>query len=269
MPYTKSHYLTVRCAACECWLHPRALPAHGTRCHGRPWVADVGGTTLVTGELAEQLSRLLPEDLVGRPTFSPQRVLSPGPDEFLLPEVHQSIVVASPLSGVSPGVWTHVARAGLREEGESALRKAMTVDGFAELRAQLAVDLVECTHCGQFLTEHGLATHHRTNIACRWGRAAALVTDMWADGRRDPWSVPGAPLEWGALKAKVSWRRRLEVVPFPRWTAVLLSPGSDDLETGTTPAPTTSEDCQPAVKVGRPAADAGSEAVRRTSGHAS
>lgn len=245
MPYAKSQYLTVRCAACECWLHPRALPGHGARCHGRPWVADVGVTTLVTGELAEQLGRLLPADLVGRPTSSPERVLSPGPNEFLLPEVHQGIVVASPVPGVSPRVWTHIARAGLREEGESALRKAMTVDGFTELRAQLALDLVECTHCGQFLTEHGLATHQRTNIACRWGRAAAQVRGLWAQGRRDPWSIPGAPLEWGALNAKVSWRRRLEVVRFPRWTAVLLSPASEDPGTAPTAVPTESEDPRP------------------------
>jgi hypothetical protein len=150
-------------------------------------------------------------------------------------------VVASPVPGVSPRVWAHIARAGFREEGESALPKAMTVDGFAELRAERAVDLVECGHCGQFLTERGLAAHQRTNIACRWGRAAAQVREMWAQGRRDPWSVPWAPLERGALKAKVSWRRRVEVVRFPRWTAVLLSPTTDDVENGTTPVPTESE----------------------------
>jgi ribosomal protein S27E len=236
MPYTKSHYLTVRCEDCECWLHPRAVPSHEVRCQGRPWVADVGGTTLVTGELAEHLGRLLPADLVGRPTFSPERMLSPGPGEFLHPEVCQGIVVASPVPGVPPRVWVYITRAGMREEGESALRRAMTADGYAELRAQLAVDLVECTHCGQFLIERGLGTHRRTNIACRWGRAAALVREMWALGRRDPWSVPGAPLEWGPLKAKASWRRRLEVVRFPRWSAVLLAPASDTVRTAALPA---------------------------------
>ena len=225
---TKSHYLTVRCQDCECWLHPRAVPSHELRCTGRPWVADIGRTTLVTGELAEQLRRLLPEDLLGRPTFSAERLLAPGPGEFLRPEVCHGIVVASPVPGVSSRVWAQIARAGLREGGESALRQAMTAKGFAELRAQLGIDLVDCAHCGEALTDRGLATHQRTNAACRWGRAVAQVRDLWAEGGRDPWSVPGAPLEWGALKAKASWRRRLEVVRFPRWTAVLLAPTTDD-----------------------------------------
>ena len=225
---TKSHYLTVRCQDCECWLHPRAVPSHEIRCPRRPWVADIGVTTLVTGELAELLRRLLPVDLVGRPTFSAERLLSPGPGEFLHPEVCHGIVVASPVPGVSSRVWAQIAKAGLREGGESALRQATTAEGFAELRARLGVDLVECPDCGQALTEKGLATHQRTNIACRWGRAVTQVRAMLAEGRRDPWSVPGAPLEWGALKAKVSWRRRLEVVRFPRWTAVLLTPATAD-----------------------------------------
>ena len=231
---TKSHYLTVRCQDCECWLHPRAVPSHEIRCPGRPWVADIGRTTLVTGELAEQLRRLLPEDLVGRPTFSAERLLSPGPGEFLHPEVCDGIVVASPVSGVSSRVWAQVAKAGLREGGETALRRVMTAEGFAEVRAELVVDLVECPHCGQAVTQRGLGVHQRTNIACRWGRALAQVHDLWAEGQRDPWSVRGAPLEWGALKAKACWRRRLEVVRFPRWTAVLLAPATEDPGNGST-----------------------------------
>jgi ribosomal protein S27E len=234
MAVTKSQYLTVRCQDCECWLHPRAVPSHEIRCPGRPWVTDIGRTTLVTGELAEQLCRLLPEDLLGRPTFSAERLLSPGPGEFLHPEVCHGIVVASPVPGVSSRVWAQIARAGLREGGESAVRQAMTADGFAELRATLAVDLVECAHCGQALTERGLATHQRTNIACRWGRAVTRVRDLWVEGRRDPWSVPGAPLEWGSLNAKACWRRRLEVVRFPRWTAVLLAPATEGQGRGIT-----------------------------------
>lgn len=221
---TKSHYLTVRCQECECWLHPRAINAHRGRCPRRPWIDAVADSTLVTGDMAELLTRLLPPELVDRPTFSDDRMLSPGPGEYLREEVCHGIVVRSPVDGVRSRRWTHVAGAAFGAGGETELRRTLTAEGFGALENELVLDVVVCPTCGELLKDRGLGTHRRTNAACRFRQAVTEVRDKWSVGFRDPWSIPGAPLEWGALKRRAIWSKRLHVVTFPRWAAVLLAP---------------------------------------------
>jgi len=200
------------------------VAAHDRRCTGRLWVDAVVDATLVTGSMAELLAELLPPELVDRPTLSADRLISPGPGEYLRIDVCQGITVRSPVAGVRSRRWVHVAAAGLRQGGEAAVRRALTAESFALLETELVLDVVSCPHCGEMVKRRGLSAHQATNMACRWRQAVGEVRERWANGSRDPWSVPGAPLEWGALKAKATWARRLEVVAFPRWAAVLLAP---------------------------------------------
>jgi len=179
---------------------------------------------LVTGDLAEVLRQLLAPEFVDRPMFSDDRVLSPGPGEYLREEVCHGIVVRSPVEGVRSRRWTHVAGAAFGMGGETALQRSLSASGFAELEDELVLDVVVCPDCGELLNAKGLGTHRRTNAACRWRQAVAEVRDKWSIGFRDPWSTPGAPLEWGALKRRIRWSKRLHVVAFPRWAAVLLAP---------------------------------------------
>jgi hypothetical protein len=90
----RSHYLTVRCpTGCEAWLHPRALQAHLARCALRPWTDAVSDSTLVAAPLADVLRAALPAALCERPTFSGDRVLKPGPSEYLYPELLHGVIV--------------------------------------------------------------------------------------------------------------------------------------------------------------------------------
>lgn len=115
-----------------------------------------------------------------------------------------------------------------RDLGAGAIHKALTSDGFAEIELRLNEEgrLACCPDCGDTTTAKGLSRHRTRNTPCRWRRAVEEVRRLWAEGWRDPFSVPGAPLKWRELNATVAWRRRLHVVPFPAWTAVLLRDGA-------------------------------------------
>lgn len=123
--YTKCHYLTVRCQACETWLHPKAVAAHAQpgRCKGSPWDEELDDARLVTGDMAELFARVLTPDLVGRPTFSEDRVLSPGVGERLRGEVYQGVVVRSPLVSVDSSRWVVVATAAALAAGSPGCGK--------------------------------------------------------------------------------------------------------------------------------------------------
>jgi len=136
--------------------------------------------------------------------FCGERLLSPGPREFLTPDVCHGLAVTSPVAGVGSRRWTLVADAAWRSGGKAELRRALSAEGFAELEAELALDLVACAHCAAVVKARGLGTHQASNAACRWRRAMVEVRRLWAKGSRDPWSVAGAPLEWGALKAEAT-----------------------------------------------------------------
>ena len=231
--YTKSHYLTVRCQPCECWLHPRAVAAHSQRCAGRRWDDGVGATTLIDEDLGQLFAQVLPPELVGRPTFSDDRILSPGPGEYLHPGVCHGIVVASPIDGVPARVWARVATAAARRLGETGVRACLHAEGLARMRRELEVEITACPDCGEVVSPRALGSHRATSSLCRWRRAVAEVRRRWDEGFRDPWSVPGAPLDWTGLNARVAWRRRLHVVEFARWAAVLLA--HDDAAGARTP----------------------------------
>lgn len=227
---TKVHYFTARCPqGCEAWLHPLAVEPHlldPKRCRRRPWVAEAPDMALVGAPLAQDFADVLPPDLVGRPSFSEDRVVNPGPDDYLPIHLHQGVMVRSPVPGVRAQRWAVVTSAAARERGASAIEMAMTPAGFAELEDQLTAEarLTRCPICGDTTTVKGLPTHQARNRACRWRVAAAEVRVRWADGWRDPYSVDGAPLKWGDITATARWWKRAHVVRFPTWSAVLLAP---------------------------------------------
>jgi len=223
---TKSHYLVVRCLACEGWLHPMAVKSHARpgKCRGHQWVDDVEDTTLVAAPLAAVLGQVLPPALVRRPTLSDDRVLTPGPREYLREEVCGGIVVASPVAGVSSRRWARVAAAAAARDGAAGVRAAMAPERFVDLERELVGDAVTCPCCAQSVTAKGLRTHQASSLLCRWRRAVGDVQELWASGWRDPFRVPDAPLSWGELNRTVAWKRRLRTVAFPRWSAVLVAP---------------------------------------------
>lgn len=229
---SKVHYLTARCPqGCETWLHPRAVWPHTEdpkRCRHHPWVDDLDDNALIAAPLAHDVASVLPRHLVGRPRFSGDRLLHPHPDDYLRIDVTAGIVVRSPVEGVRAQRWAVVVAAAERDLGAGAIHKAITSDGFAELEQRLTEEgrLARCPDCGDTTTAKGLTQHRARNTPCRWRRAAEEVRRLWAEGWRDPFSVPGAPLKWGELNATVAWRRRVHVVPFPAWTAVVLRDGT-------------------------------------------
>ena len=226
---TKSHYLVVRCLRCEGWLHPMAVTSHDQpgKCRGHQWVDDIVDTTLVAAPLAAVLGQVLPAALVGRPTFSMDRILSPGTGEYLREDVCGGIVVASPVAGVGSRRWVRVAAAAAACAGAAGVRAAMAPEGFADLERELIGNVVTCPSCAQPIAPKGLRAHQAKNLLCRWRRAVAEVQELWAVGWRDPFRVPGAPLAWAELNRTVAWKRRLHTVAFPRWSAVLVAPGEE------------------------------------------
>jgi hypothetical protein len=225
---TKVHYLTARCPqGCEAWLHPLAVEPHlldADRCRKRPWVDEIADEALVSAPLAEDIVQVLPARLLTRPTFSEDRLRSPNPDNYIRIDLCQGVMVRSPVPGVRAQRWAVVTSAAARERGAPAIQMATTASGFRELEQQLTAEgrLTQCPICTDTTMVKGLRNHQARNRACRWRVAAAEVRRLWAEGFRDPYSVDGAPLKWGDLNARATWRRRTRVVRFPAWTAVLI-----------------------------------------------
>jgi hypothetical protein len=225
---TKSHYLTVRCPfGCEAWLHPKALRSHESRCARHQWTDAVADGALVADPLASLLRAHLAPDHCTRPTFSSDRILKPGPSEYLYPELLHGAIVHSPIPGVPARTWAYVVAASTRMHGESVVSRAMEPAGFRHLEAEVQAyeRFTACDDCGTVVTLRGLRTHRASSSLCRWQRAVTEVTTLWDAGHRDPWSLrETVPLNWGELNRFVAMRRRLTTVRFPRWTAVLVAP---------------------------------------------
>ncbi len=216
----RCHYLTARCpSGCECWLHPGAVAGHVGRCRRHPWVDDVVESTIVTGPRAVLLAITLPPELLGGPSGH-TRPLSPLNGE-------PAVALYSPIAGVAPRRWAQVALAAATESGQSAITDALDPARFTELEGTFGKpdELAVCPACGHTVSRRSLAGHQAKNTYCQWVRAVAQVRAAWEQGYRDPYSLgPGTPQTWGDLQRTVRWRNRIQVVPFPEWTAVLLSP---------------------------------------------
>jgi hypothetical protein len=226
----RCRYLTARCpGGCESWLHPRAVAAHIElrRCRGKPWVDGVEDSALVPESAAELFSERLPAHLIGPVEVSQDRVMSLRSSERVRNEVLYGVVVRSPIEGVRARRWVYVVMAALERHGPQALEKAVTSAGFEEVERELDADdwLADCPDCGETVGRSHINLHRARSTLCRWRRARTEVRALWDEGWRDPFAVPDAPLSWQALQATAAWRRRVRTIEFPRWVAVLLSPG--------------------------------------------
>jgi hypothetical protein len=219
---TRSRYLTARCPiGCALWMDPDAVDGHldlGV-CPGRPWLEDLRGTVLVFGDTASLLAKALPGPFL-RADPDNGAVLG-----YLYGQ--PAVTLASPIAGIAPLRWLQVALAGVARGGPDGLADTLDPDCFAVLDAELGQPdlLVECPRCGQTVERRGLRRHKSASFRCAWMHAAGQVRVGWAEGWRDPFSMPaGTPLSWTDLQATALWRPRIQTVRFPDWTAVLLAP---------------------------------------------
>jgi hypothetical protein len=218
---TRRIYMTARCPlGCEWWAPPEVMTRHvdSRHCPRRAWFRAVRDEVLVERRDAERLAALGAGHLL---RLNAARDTDPS-RHYLRGAIRDGAALHSPMLDVPARAWWKVVRAFLDGEGCTVLvEKAMTPEGFAEL---VPVGLVEscrpCPECGEFVLDR--TQHQRSSSRCRCCAPANRVREFWSAGYRDPWTIiGGAPLTWTELRAS-SWRKKLVVVEFPKWNAVLL-----------------------------------------------
>jgi hypothetical protein len=200
------------------------------RCRGKPWVNDVEDSALVPQPVADVFCERLPGRLIESVDVSQDRLLRLRSHEGVRYDVLQGIVVRSSIEGVRARRWVYIIRAAIERQGPDAIGRALTSAGFHDLERELDMDdrLVDCPDCGEIVQRSRINLHRTKSTLCRWRRARGEVRGLWEAGWRDPFTVPGAPLSWEGLQARVAWRRRTRTIEFPLWIAVLLSPPPSD-----------------------------------------
>lgn len=217
--------MTARCPlGCEWWAPPEVMARHvyNRRCPGRAWFRNEHhDEVLIEHRDGQRLEELDAGELLEWHRISGERLLD-GKQPYLRIGIHNGAVLHSPLPDVPVRVWWKVVRPLLDVSGARALvARAATEDGFATLAPPGVLDRCQpCPECGEIVL--GVAQHQKRSTRCRAATAANHVRDLWTAGYRDPWTIPGgAPLTWTELQV-ARWRKRVEVVEFPRWNAVLL-----------------------------------------------
>lgn len=225
---TKCEYLTARCpTGCEVWLHPKAVTPHEARCPRQPWTAGrrPPSEVLLADEAAEEARRLSPPELLKEPRFSTDRLLHPRPGGYLRVGITTGVVVRWPLATVTGRRWWAVMHTAAQQG--TLFDPTCSLDDFmrAERRLGLENHFVRCEVCGDELSQRGLKSHQRSNSVCRFLADVAEVHAFWDEGYRDPYrrQGDGIPITWTELNQKACWRRRLHIVRFRLWTAVLIS----------------------------------------------
>jgi hypothetical protein len=193
------------------------------RCRGKAWFRGVEQTMLLDASNARLLEECGGGDLLDFEHMEAYRSTDARRPHLPL-VVQYGAVLRSPIEGITARVWWYVVKTTLLvdDDPKRVVERALTPDGFAELTPNdLWARVVTCPHCDDLVIN--LSQHQQSNRRCRMARAANRVVELWSDGYRDPWTVPGgAPLTWSELKAS-RWRKRLVVVEFPKWNAVVVS----------------------------------------------
>jgi hypothetical protein len=206
------------------WAPPEEMERHvrDKRCNGHAWFRGVERTMLLDVNWARMLRASGGEPLLDFERMKAYRTRDARRPHMPL-SVQFGAVLASPFEGVTARVWWYVVKPRLLEsiDPHAVVARAMTDDGFTSLApADLADRLVTCGSCGDVVID--VAQHRRSSRRCKTAAAANRVNELWHASYRDPWTIPGsAPLTWSELRAS-RWRKRLAVVEFPKWNAVLL-----------------------------------------------
>lgn len=223
---TRPIYFTARCTrGCETWAPPEVMERHvrDNRCNGHAWFRGVEQTVLLDARYARLLQANGAGELLDFEHMEAYRTRDARRPHLPL-SVQFGALLASPIEGVTARVWWYVVKPHLLEnvDPQSLVASAMTNDGFGDLVPDdLADRLVTCPSCGDIVI--GLEQHQRSGRRCQTAAAANRVNELWQDGLRDPWrAADKPPLAWAELQA-ARWRRRIELVPFPKWTAVLIA----------------------------------------------
>lgn len=224
---TRPVYLTARCTrGCETWAPPEVMERHvrDKRCNGHAWFRGVEQTILLDARYARLLQANGADELLDFEHMEAYRTRDARRPHLPL-SVQFGAVLNSPIEDVTARVWWYVVKPHLldNEVPHAVVARAMTNDGFADLAPDdLADRLVTCASCGDVVI--GLGQHQRSSRRCRTAAAANHVNELWRQGFRDPWrAADKPPLTWAELQP-ARWRRRIELVAFPKWVAVLIAP---------------------------------------------
>lgn len=224
---TRPIYLTARCTrGCETWAPPEVMERHvrDKRCKGHAWFRGVEQTILLDARHSRLLQTHGADELLDFEHMEAYRTRDARRPHLPL-SVQFGAVLASPIEGVTARVWWYVVKPRLleSEDPRAVVARAMTNDGFADLAPDnLGERLITCPSCGDVVI--GVEQHQRSSRRCRTAAAANRVNELWQYGFRDPWCAADTPpLTWAELQP-ARWRHGLELVPFPRWTAVLIAP---------------------------------------------
>jgi hypothetical protein len=194
------------------------------RCNGRAWFRGVEQTVLLDARYARLLQTHGADELLDFEQMEAYRARDARRPHLPL-AVQFGAVLTSPIEGVTARVWWYVVKQRLLEgkDPQALVTSAMTNNGFGDLVPDdLADRLVTCPFCGDIVI--GLEQHQRSSRRCQTAAAANRVNELWQLGFRDPWHAAAKPpLSWAELQP-ARWRHRIELVEFPRWTAVLIAP---------------------------------------------
>jgi len=224
---TRPIYLTARCTrGCEGWAPPEVMERHVRYkwCDGHAWFRGVEETILLDARSARLLKEYGAEKLLDFEQMAKYRARDVRRSHLPL-SVQFGAVLTSPIENVTARVWWYVVKHRLLEDEDprALISCAMTHDGFAELApADLANRVATCQSCGDVVID--LEQHQQSSRRCCTAAAANTVNELWRQGFRDPWrAADKPPLTWTELQP-ARWRRRIELVPFPTWNAVLIAP---------------------------------------------
>ena len=223
---TRPVYMTARCTrGCEFWGPPEVVArhVHERRCRAVALFRRPLETVLIPAKYAKLLEHSVAGHLMEPKPAA--RGDSHESQSYRPYAVHAGAALRSPIEGVPPRVWWLVVKPYLDADipPDQVLDLALDADSFLNLMPEEHLEsFATCPKCGEVVVH--LMRHQRTSRRCRTAAAANQVLELWAEGYRDPWTATERPpLSWGQLQI-VRWKRRLVVVEFPQYNAVLVAP---------------------------------------------
>jgi hypothetical protein len=221
---TRPVYKTARCPrGCEHWAHQQAMAQHvDEQCfRGIAWFRRPLETVLIPAKYAKVIQNSVAGHLLEATHRGRIEVAA---RHFRPDALEAGAALRSPIDGVAARVWWRAVKPYLDADipPNEVLDLALRADSFLDLMPEdHLASFTRCPECGEEV-QH-LGRHQRMSRRCRTATAANRVEELWAAGYRDPWTAADQPpLVWGQLQV-VRWKRRLVVVEFPQYNAVLIA----------------------------------------------